>query len=390
MGLISWLLGMDRPRLRWWLAALAVMAVLIGVSPFLWVLCLHAYHIVIEAFSKGPAHYLQEIAAQPDNEFFANVRNLGLIALGIIGTALALWRSVLAHRAHRLSEKGLNLDRYQKGAQMLESLDLSVRFAGIYALRDLAISDPDESYSLVLDLLFDFVRERSKVRVKSVSPVPVHPKVYYAPFPADLQKALEVVSSLRRTLPNARSLERGCLLDLRNANLFGADLAGLYMPKVKLLHAQMSGANLKGANLKGASLPVANLSGAILDGADLSKTNLTGSSLVRAHLFYANLSGATLTGADLSRAILSGARLSETNLTGTNLSGADVSSPDIDITNAWAVRINPPKGVSEKIMEGLTLRNENELRAEHLKRLLAAENRKGSWTERLRKRDPNI
>jgi hypothetical protein len=59
-------------------------------------------------------------------------------------------------------------------------------------------------------------------------------------------------------------------LDLRESNLAGADLMGMY-----LLEAQLNGANLAGARLNGAYLVGADLRGAVLEGAQFYKANLT-------------------------------------------------------------------------------------------------------------------
>ena len=87
--------------------------------------------------------------------------------------------------------------------------------------------------------------------------------------------------------------------NLKNANLYCADLQGVH---------------LTGANLRGADLSFANLTYANLQGADLSLAYL-----MRTDLSYADLSYANLT--DVS---LAGANLKSSYLTGTNLQGADV------------------------------------------------------------------
>ena len=84
--------------------------------------------------------------------------------------------------------------------------------------------------------------------------------------------------------------------NLREANLYRADL---------------SGANLYRANLRGANLYRANLRGADLYRADLYRADLRGADLSEADLRWANLYGANLDGADLRGANLYGAIWSE-------------------------------------------------------------------------------
>jgi Pentapeptide repeats (8 copies) len=64
-------------------------------------------------------------------------------------------------------------------------------------------------------------------------------------------------------------------LNLRWANLSGADLYGTSLSGANLGKANLSGANLGKANLSGANLGKANLNGANLNGANLSGANLT-------------------------------------------------------------------------------------------------------------------
>lgn len=87
--------------------------------------------------------------------------------------------------------------------------------------------------------------------------------------------------------------------------LVGVDLSG----GAYLLFLELRDADLSGANLAGADLRYADLREACLEGADLSGAILTG-----ADLRYANLRGADLAGAILHSARLGGARLTTEQL----------------------------------------------------------------------------
>ena len=247
------------------------------------------------------------------------LRNISLASLALIALLLATWRSVLAHQAQKLSESGLIIDRFQKGAAMLDSKELSVRLAGIYALRELAMSDPRETYITVQDLLCDFVRERSKERQPELVKISKErPSPEYGPFPPDQHKALETVSRLRRSVSNARRLESDAdwLVDLRRANLSGADLE----------NAELSGADLSHANLSLAFLRSANLSAANLQFAKLTLAYVGDAILSGAKLDNAVLYSASFINTDLTRACFSNADLSHANLQNTNLSGVEFAN----------------------------------------------------------------
>ncbi|EGT8231993.1 pentapeptide repeat-containing protein [Salmonella enterica] len=111
---------------------------------------------------------------------------------------------------------------------------------------------------------------------------------------ADLSKILEEhkvwITSMR---------ESGSRADLRDADLFGADLRGADLRDADLFGADLRGADLRDADLFGADLFGANLCGANLRGANLRGANLCGADLCGADLRGADLRGANLCGADL-------------------------------------------------------------------------------------------
>lgn len=92
-------------------------------------------------------------------------------------------------------------------------------------------------------------------------------------------------------------------LDLRWADLGGANLRGANLYRADLGGADLGGANLYRASLRSAYLSEANLYGANLRGVDLSAANLSGADLSGADLRGANLFGADLSGTNLSEAL---------------------------------------------------------------------------------------
>jgi uncharacterized protein YjbI with pentapeptide repeats len=70
---------------------------------------------------------------------------------------------------------------------------------------------------------------------------------------------------LRKAQLGGANLSRG---NLKGVDLSGANLGGANLSQANLMNANLSGADLRGANLGGANLKGANLSGALLDGAN--------------------------------------------------------------------------------------------------------------------------
>jgi uncharacterized protein YjbI with pentapeptide repeats len=96
----------------------------------------------------------------------------------------------------------------------------------------------------------------------------------------------------------------GISVDLRNANLNGANFAGAIMPK---------------ANLSGASAVGTNFLGADMQGATLKSASLIYSNLVKVKLNNAVLEITDLQGANLAEADLSGAKITKTDFVGANI-----------------------------------------------------------------------
>lgn len=216
-------------------------------------------------------------------------RNIGLIVIAPFALWLAWRRTNTASKQAVISERGLQIDRYQKGALMLESDKLSARIAGIFALRELALSDPKPSYILVLDLLYAFVRENSKDRQPLVtkSRHGIDDEVHYGeygPLPADLAEALRAATHLRNTVDPAFT---GVEEDNWRPNLRATNL---------------SSAELFGENLSTANLSFANLSSTLLFNVNLSSAHLFKTNLSRARFRMVNLSDANLYGFELNHA----------------------------------------------------------------------------------------
>lgn len=117
-------------------------------------------------------------------------------------------------------------------------------------------------------------------------------------------------------------------LDLREAELGGAEL----------FRAYLRGADLSSANLRGADLREADLSRALLAGADLRGANLRGVSLIAADLTGADLRAVDMRKSHLGKACLRDAKLVDADLSGADLNGADLAGADL--SNSHFVRAN--------------------------------------------------
>ncbi len=129
-------------------------------------------------------------------------------------------------------------------------------------------------------------------------------------------------------------------VDLREANLEGADLYQANLCGVDLRIANLNEADLSEARLMGSNLYKAHLGEAYLRKADLRGTFLSRAYLRNADLSEANLSGAYLSEASLMRTKLIKADLSRADLSRTCLYRADLSKANLSNANLRGTYLN--------------------------------------------------
>ncbi|MDP1668509.1 pentapeptide repeat-containing protein [Phaeovulum sp.] len=150
--------------------------------------------------------------------------------------------------------------------------------------------------------------------------------------PVGQDACAEAFDSLELAYPEAwRSARLATLNSLSSVDLQEADLRGAYL----------AGANLTRTNLRSARLDRADMTGAILEGTIFSAAQLELAGLSRANMRFAILVGANLSGALLVDALLSGANFTAARLVKSDLSGVRVdestsfSNAELDGAALW-------------------------------------------------------
>ena len=246
---------------------------------------------VTVAAGAGLSWRFWEILHSDEDSLSATISNLSFVVGGIVAIELALWRSIVGERQTAVAQhqaetvqRGLLNERFQKGAEMLGSEDLSVRLGGIYALKHLAAEHPGQYHVQVMELLCAFVRHptRDKGGSANLNEERQSPR-------ADVNAVAEIICSRGNSH----------LLLERNAE-FKLDLCDADLRRISLTNADLSGAYLFGANLSGGSLMRANLTNAQLLGTIFSElrpptecqSDEDGSETRHALIQEANFSGA--------------------------------------------------------------------------------------------------
>ncbi|PZX39329.1 pentapeptide repeat protein [Roseinatronobacter thiooxidans] len=148
---------------------------------------------------------------------------------------------------------------------------------------------------------------------------------------------------------------RGYRLDLRGANLQGADMAAKQPNGSDAVFsgARFDGTRLEGASLWGARIEGANLFEARMEGADLSEARMEGAVLMEARIEGADLSLARMEGADLSEA---------------RMEGADLLHLRMESAYLWAAQMEGTN-LSQTRMDSFTVLNSASFRGAALRKL---------------------
>lgn len=218
-------------------------------------------------------------------------------------------------------------------------------------------------------------RTAEQRRVEAVWPNPPDKETIW-PFDVPCPELPEVEGDAARTAAEIESFKKklfvwreglrdysGYRLDLRSANLQGADLSARRPDASDAVFAGalLQAARMEGVNLYRVSMQGAELSGSMVTGANLRHANINGVNLNRAHmegaacrwaeLKVANLDETRLEGADLGWATmefatLSDARLERVHLNRARLDGADLSFSGFEaaiLQAAWVCGANLQK-----------------------------------------------
>ncbi len=317
------------------------------------------------------AYFTQKFALLPLYEKEAEVaRNIALVILGVVGLPLALWRSIVAQQQINIAQTGQYSERYAKAASMLSEDELSVREAGVFSLKELAVADPEGHYFPVQNLLCAFVRDRSRsytVPKPNMSLI-VSQDADLEPSNSDIIEALRAFSDLRSKVNKKREREIGWKPDLkgvwfvglpRNSRSFDlsyADLDGAYFSRSKLellnlygsiirntvfsqcvlkgacfISAKVVKVDFTGVNLEYASFHSAELAHCIFDNAKLMKANFAATDMSFVKFIGSNLKHADLKGAQVFAADFTRANFKYADLKGASFSSSTFNQTDLGV-----------------------------------------------------------
>ena len=256
-----------------------------------------------------------------------NWRDLIAIVLAFLGLLLLSWRSFSADKQARASQEQVKLAttqlqttqqdaldaRYQRIADMLGSDTISTRVGGIYSLKQLMGTHPQQYHVPGMELLCSYIRTPP-------SDTSLSADVLNKALREDVQAAMNVVGS-RDQKSIAIEEKAQFKIHLERVDLSYIKLNNVNLSKARFEGANFSNADLKGVNMLGTVLDMANFTEASIDdsnlswgffqGAEFKRCRLSKCSLVSACLNYANMTKATFNALNFWHAELQDTDLSD-------------------------------------------------------------------------------
>jgi uncharacterized protein YjbI with pentapeptide repeats len=271
-------------------------------------------------------------------------------------TAYIAWLNLIA------SEKKQIAERFAKAVDQIGNDKLEVRVGGIFALEQIALSSPEDHWT-VMEVLTSFIRDQS-LKGKSVFKPDSQIQedldtLEIAKLKTMEQAAIKVTADIQAALTvicrrNTNQDPKGRIIDLSHCDLRGANLKNANLSNSDLRYTQISNkSDLKNANLSNANLQGIDLTSSFLNGANLYKSNLN-----NAVIKYANLQNADLQDTDLTNvefhhsnfrdAKLNRAKLYFTNFAEAQLQGANLKEAKLKLTNLRGAGIDAHTKIEEK------------------------------------------
>jgi uncharacterized protein YjbI with pentapeptide repeats len=338
--LLWYLIRAGLTRLRWLLAGLAAVAIVLVC-----VLVVPQWLVQWELGAMAPTLTAADRAKAINDVRATLLQGIGGVVI-LLGAYFTYRQLQIGREQLQIAQQGQVTERFTRAIDQLGNAELDVRLGGIYALERIGNDSPDDR-ATIAEVLTAFVRSHApwppRLPGQYVANAPIERLPELQVQAPDVQAALTVLAR-RRPPPtpsgrldlHATDLRKALLYranlqqtNLAGANLQGAQLAAANLQQVSLTGAQLQQAKLNYAELSQANLMKAELQGAHLDNVDFQGAHLHAANLQEASLYYAKFQEANLDHAELQRANLFGANLRKASLVHTDLREANLYSTNL-------------------------------------------------------------
>lgn len=205
-------------------------------------------------------------------------RNGALVIAAFVTLFVAIWRAKIADEDKKTSvkqadtsEAGLNIDRFQKGIEMIASQNRTLREAGIYLLSELAEQNMKTYYHATQTALVGFISELSVEhlgafnRAHKQSLILVSDPIFEL-VSGENELALQKLSNLK-TIAEIENIHSNRRICINSANFCVSSLEDGNLKKMILINVNFSSSHLMNANFTGTAFNKVNFTEADLSGA---------------------------------------------------------------------------------------------------------------------------
>ena len=253
----------------------------------------------------------------------AKYQTLKSLALGLAGLVGLLGWFASNQRANAMTDsvdaqvKDNENKTFHEAIKHLGDSSASVRLGGIYALYDLALSNPEKRLKNIIEILSAHVRETTQKKK--------YQEKYKKKPSNEISSLLKLLSDLNKEYPNKEV--KSSPLDLSDTYLCGIILQEVDFRKANLTRSNFANSKLEESHFEGADLEESHFEGADLEeshfeGAYLQESHFEGADLEESHFEDAKLLGSHFEGAKLEESHFEGAHLQESHFEGAKLLGS--------------------------------------------------------------------
>lgn len=229
------------------------------------------------------------------------IRNLILLAAGIIGWFFLIRRTKAIEQDVEIAAQNLTIDRLNRAIQQLDSEKVYVRLGGITGLEQIATTQDRES-KRIARILVSFIRTRATEDSEEVELKEENEFDAYRAKRLDIETAVNALARIASKLERQEQFQQHGDKKQDLCNLESLDLRGL-----RLENANLSRFNLAGTDFSGTWMRRVNFTGALLF--KITRTRRKFSAIFfRAFLDQANFTDAYMNGAIFTKAQLVSAK----------------------------------------------------------------------------------
>jgi len=295
------------------------------------------YYILSIATLLAVVFYFENLWTT-DNSIIA--RNYALILGGFIGLFLAIKRTIVADKQHKLAERGQITERFSLAVEQLDKeKNVSTRIGGLYALEQ--ITKDIETYTpLVQNVIANFIRRPPYDIIEITERTEELPEARDCP---DLHVAIEVFQKLK--------CDKFPKSEIKGSILTCLDLSNIDIKGLNFDNSKFDGSKIKYSKIENCEFRNCRFIKSDISHTKIKNSDFNNSYLLNTHFNFSNISSSLFQQTQFHNCDLSFSNFNDSTITYMSLKGTNISSCDFknayqlfqeQFDEAWAWSMNIP------------------------------------------------